>query len=422
MGETVESKSIERSSRFAPNPDIKLVLNGSSDILDSATIPVEWHFSDALIANNPQYVVICDHSYSLEEFRKTEYTDSGERHLFKVRELIGYIQIHKAGHHHLALLVFCGDREAALVSAMNYVKRDRNWDYAYTLSYDEIAKGLIGSDCMTSAVEFEVPEAVFAPKPRSAFGQLIWDWVNRWYSGTPIDECRYRKRKIAAFTIQPIFFLVGRLLTGVFGTLYTLLGSGVLFFFGWRPVPMWKNVFHAWWDLGSFEKDLRRYWTYRLWEDDDDSKDRKKHWMPVWSVPFVVILELALAGLVLLVLYTILVSIGIQTLITVGIIVVLGVTAGWATTKWVGWCNVPERQEERRERREKREEVRTAERGRLAEIERKMAIAFLASNVSLATAPKKVDVAAVLPKVDTATRFRLSFWATKAKVCRPFAR
>jgi len=85
-------------------------------------------------------------------------------------------------------------------------------DCGIVLKNDGIRDGWFGS----GVVEVGVPEALFAEKPRD------YDWVNMFFdmkNNPPRDQCSFRRRRIFAYTLQPIFVLVIGLLLGGWGTI-----------------------------------------------------------------------------------------------------------------------------------------------------------------------------------------------------------
>jgi hypothetical protein len=59
-------------------------------------------------------------------------------------------------------------------------------------------------------IEVDVPQEIFAKEPPE------WEktWVNRWHYDPPRDQCKYRARRIFAYTLQPFLFLIPFCVTG----------------------------------------------------------------------------------------------------------------------------------------------------------------------------------------------------------------
>ena len=396
---------------------IRLIINGGVDSLDSATVPIEWRFSEALLAERPQYIVICDHEMSLDELKEKEYCYGGRRHLVKVTEFVKYIQLFRAGHHHLVFMVFCGERDMALRCDRSFAD-DNQHLHDKAIHYTDLACGHSDdyrAPIYIASVEFEVPAGLLAERPKSGFSKWVWEWANRWYSRFPEDECAYRKRLIFAFTVQPLPFLIGRFLVGVVCTILSI-GALILFpFFGWRPTQIVQNIKSGWLNPEGFNltpKDSWGVWTY---------DDCHEPWVwPFWCMPWFITL---VAGLPLF-LYRLyarhpfeakLATMILACFIVVCLIIQLyDQVSGRIRLKWSEACFVS------MEDRLRKKELRRAER------EEKEVQKYLSQLGTMSFAavpiPKKVDVDSVIKKADTGIKLKLSFWAVKAKVCKPFER
>jgi hypothetical protein len=242
----------------------------------------------------------------------------------------------------------------------------------------------------------------------------MWNWVNRWYGSSPIDECAYRKRKIMAFTTQPILFLIGRLIAGVVCTLYSLIGSFFLLFLGYRPTSLIKNILHSWWDIDFFESDLFEYYNnrWRRWGEDK--------FIPTFLVPYVVVFELLGLYVVFVQLKKLWVSASSVSVSPVDFL-------PWLIGSIVGFSlffllRMAIKKIYNPKRIQRAEEARVEARKQILKSKEELYVTYLKENTVLSKAPKSVDIKKILPKVSTVTKFHLSFWNLKSKVCRPFVR
>ncbi|MFH1899493.1 MAG: hypothetical protein ABIJ82_03470 [Patescibacteria group bacterium] len=402
---------------YTPNPNINLVLNGGQSTLDTATVPIEWHFSNELIAKRPQYIMICDHPDSLVELNNSTYYSFGVRHLFDVRTLVSYVQLHRAGRHCFIALVFYGDKKDALERAHKYTKKDNRY-YNKSLYVHSVLINNQDNDvysCEMTTVEFEVPPQLFSERPKSKFGQIIWAWVNRWCDTDPVDECAYRRRKIFAFTLQPILFLICRLLTGSVGTLYTAIGASILWFIGWRPIPVFANIAASWKSKG-FKLELNRYCWWRVCKGWDETENGQDQYIPVSKVPAIITLDIIGAIVFITLVVWFVMNYGVIVIIMLGVV---GLCALLGTIL-VKFFNSPDRRAKKKELKHL-QAAKGVGKTKEQMLDEKL-IKFLKQNAELSLTPIRVRVGVVIRKVNPVTKFILSYWATKAKVCKPFAK
>lgn len=105
------------------------------------------------------------------------------------------------------------------------------------------------------SIRVEVPAECFAPEPPS------WEkaWVNHFFKFAPWDQCDFRRRRLFAYTLQPIlmfFYLLPRLGILLFAI---LIGS--------RRLDLWKRTFQ-----------VLTYPTYRVLESNDVSSMVSGSW------------------------------------------------------------------------------------------------------------------------------------------------
>lgn len=159
------------------------------------------------------------------------------------------------------------NRVAAMVVFDSSDKRLRNrylettgpvYDYSVVTNDDcGLARDLdsfdsfLGSGC----IDADVPRELFAEKP------FDWNWVNKFYGVPPRDQCAFRRRRIVAYSIQPItlgvWFLArmiwgaGRWLCGLLIVAALLLGGmrGVGFSFLCYPIE--ERFRSIWWNVSD---------------------------------------------------------------------------------------------------------------------------------------------------------------------------
>lgn len=406
---------------YTPNPNIRLVLNGGTSVLDSVTIPVSWHFSEDIIRKKPQFVLICDHEDSLEKMagRLSTHCQSAYRHLFHADELMGYIQLRRAGPHFFVVFVIYGDVADAESIAGGLIKKDGTsfkdplWKQSVLANNSE--KHYRG--CEMTTVEFEAPAGLFAKRSETTLGKALWTWTNRWFSEFPADQCRYRKRKFIAYTIQPPLVLIA----GILRTTYSIGASALLLFFGWRPKPFLENIVNAWANPSKFKYNLRRYEEWRRWRGGWYQTAEEEDLIPRWTIPAVLLFWAFVVGLFALVMYSLWYYMSIRKVDYVAWSVLVSlIVAGITAWTLVRILLTPSRIEARKERRTLRYEQKTQQETMKRRAREEKETEFLRQYASLRDVPPTANPKRVMPFVPMPVRFHLSFWAAKSKVCRPF--
>lgn len=200
---------------------MEIVLNGGEREMNSATIPIQWFFSDEVIAKNPQYILVCEWDRRrigcdgelLLPSNSSNYF--GRRYVCEVSEGVIFLPFLTPGLHRITVAAFGGSSRKGL---RNHVLQLLRYDDSYyipnktrfVLPIDFSAKDKRLPWGVVAAADalVNVPEELFAKKPDKGIGKLVWQWVNWPYDKEPINECQYRKRKIFAFTIQILLALV----------------------------------------------------------------------------------------------------------------------------------------------------------------------------------------------------------------------
>lgn len=425
--------------------DLKVVLNGGSLVMESATIPFRWFFSEWAIKKQPTDLLIID-----QNERDFENWFRGERSIVEISRGSAFMQFSSPGRHRIVFVALKGNGDKYGEFKDSLINRDTVSTYNTALSCAEIEAGDLS--CLrnfaydayaeivaTAVVNIEVPGEFFAEKPESAFSQLVWDWANRWFEVGPRDECAYRKRLIWAFTLQPPLFLIGHMLKYLWAllvTAYLPLARIGAFYFGWRPEPLLAGVRTAWswkWEPKSVNWDLCmhgcRESTYRVWrfgETDDAGTYHKRKDMPVTGCELTAVALTVLVACGLLYwTWQIIVFSRFSELFGVFIFSAMALfltvlfvkkTEFIIRTEW--WNSfvffVGTKMEERNEKLK-----------RIAEAEKPfLYFDWLNRVANLSHAPNRVDVKE-LPDAFKNKGFQrayIRFWAVKRKVCKPYAR
>lgn len=259
----------------------------------------------------------------------------------------------------------------------------------------------------------------------------------------PVDECSYRRRAIYAFTLKPIFMLilvtialVVRYGAAVIASLWLIMAKLTVFILGWRPEPIFKDFGRIWniktespceidWDITTGD-------NYGVWDY------QKGQFYPVTGGA-IILSTLAISMLLVLcaTLSEILCNAELKhelapwafSAILLGVLTLIAFWAlsSWTKLQWIRTCRdackawyvkkwpkkspqitpVPVKVEEKKEL-----------------LKPTYYFEWLKSSLNADQLPKRVDLAKVPTafKQPTIHKFRLSFNAMKAKVCKPFPR
>jgi hypothetical protein len=199
----------------------------TSTNVDSGTIPVSWCVSketlDRLAAfyiREPQ-VVLCVSPKPREGH--WHYTSREYRKVVPLKDLMAYVEFRYPG-------------ENRIYGFISFESEGRTRDRFLSKSHREYFTDILNSagnnwtnwhgaieEDSRDVTSVDVPAGCFAPEPPA------WEqaWVNHYFFQKCIDQCQYRRRRMFAYTLQPIlmFFnllfrmliLVGGLLLGTRG-------------------------------------------------------------------------------------------------------------------------------------------------------------------------------------------------------------
>lgn len=420
---------------------ISVTLNGGKKEMNSATIPVEWWLSEEVIKKDPKYILI----FEQNEEEKNDINGEmvrGRRYGCKVSDAVTFMPVFSPGYHRVMVIAVSDARGLAGKRMNEFLEKKRgifdlslNWRRAENNEYAESDDAFVAA----TVAEFEVPEELFARKPETRASQLMWKWVNRWYGNAPQDECDYRRRKMLAFTIQPPLVAIGWLMKyGIGGTayaLYILLASFATFFVGFRPRPIFKEMWRAFTFTRYREWDVSRYgftlaidgWrgesTYRVWSVAETTRRAGKPaqeatYMPV--APFVVAL-IGGAGVGTYYLINGLFSGWLAWLLphAIGIACVVAVVLFAKVVSPYFSKTVSKGIKKLKENAEKEAFVQKTTR-------KDMEQRWMLENLSLSKQTNAVYLDRLPIPLDlrerVVQRFRVGYWTLKARVCKPFMR
>lgn len=417
--------------------NISVVLNGGRKEMNSATIPIKWWLSEEVIKKAPKYILI----FEQDEEEKNDLNDAmyrGRRYLCKVSDAFKFISVFSPGYHRIMVLAI-QDISHSSVTAGDYLKKERNGSFVFDLDWEKAERGGCGMRFYISAatvVEFEIPEELFAKKPETKASQFVWKWANKWYDDDPQDECDYRRRKMFALPLMAAWLLLKHGIGGTVHALYVLLASFATFFFGFRPRPIFREMWRAFtfkrygeWDVSRYGCNF--YWggrtisAYRVWDATQIKKDdgyvRGIKYMPVAPFVAALISGAGVGAYYLVYLVRSLISgrlagllpyaIGIACII---IVVLLSKAISPYFRKAVS--------KGIRKLKENAEKEAFVQKKTRQDMEQK----WMLKNLALSQKTEAVHLDRLPTPPDlrgkVVQRFYVSYWTLKAKVCRPFAK
>ena len=297
-----------------------------------------------------------------------------------------------------------------------------------------------------TVVEFYVPEELFAEKPKTFFQKLIWRWANWLHSGAPVDQCEYRKRKIIAVPklVIGIIYMLWKFFIVLGGSVYFSIVSGFLFFIGFRPLPFWESILaiikgeYCDWKIKEMRIFNNCHNPYKMWQDREiayDSKrnvriivkEEKRIFLAPWEVCILVTSALSIVAFLSIFREEIFIVFAFFGSMVIGSYLVFWtspfVSKYFEKSSLVGFWKRME--EEKTKKRNAKYEKRCVEK-RDAIIRRaKEYQVWLEKNYSMNREVNKVNLKNLpvpLTNSERATQFfKVSFWALKAKVCKPYS-
>lgn len=402
---------------------MKVLINGGKSEIVSATIPVEWRFSEGDLEKKPTQILIFEQNETEknDEYRSPNY---GRRYVCPVVNAVFYLQLFSPGYHRIMVLAIDGSDEDGNGFIKSRLEQGSRDIYNLPIDWEMAEPGKYSLPIVAAQiVEFRIPEqGLFAERPRGWFGQFVWDWVNRWFDYPPRDECQFRRRMIFAFTLQPPMFLVGMffkyLFSGLIVVPYILLASLTVLFFGYRPKPLQLTAafFYDRDDL-----DVTKYRKHKLWRRERGPLGDKNVYLPI--TPFEI--TALIAPFCLWYFFSKYVGTALfwlaMTMLGIAFFVVF-LPMCWSLATKLDLTASSDQLERRRKRQEKIQQEEKDRRARFEEeyqnwLRRSFGLNRPAADGDIFALPKPRSVTGRVVQV-----FQVGFNVLKAKVCRPYPR
>ncbi len=265
-------------------PKLSAVLNGGSDTLESARIPIQFGVNAALAEIQPTHVLVI-----IQHEKEVGASTLGTRYLIPLSRGSDFICFESAGKHTVTLIALKSERGADYTKKVfePYLREVKPGRYANFI--DLRTDGHDGRrPCFEDSSDADLvvaissktlllPEELFAKKPSG----WVSNWANLWHRYQPNDQCSYRKRLIFAFTLKfPIWFVVAvvaKYLWATVASLWLIVAKMTALILGWRPEPIFKDFGSIWswhWSPNSIDWDITRKWGYGVWKGGSGNNDK----------------------------------------------------------------------------------------------------------------------------------------------------
>ncbi|MCZ2224697.1 MAG: hypothetical protein LC122_13825 [Chitinophagales bacterium] len=189
-------------------------LNLADKDVTGGNIAVSWCLSKELIeelvdsgAQDPSVVIVIapegDSYDSSKELRK----------VVPLRDLVAYVDFRYPGKN--KIWGFISKRNVKIISNRYLERYSRGYSYDI-LSNDgtEYARSFIVNhwDYVSLPISVDIPKECFAPEP----SQFEKDWVMWLNTSKAFDQCEFRRKRLFAYTVQPVLFLINMFVKFVF--------------------------------------------------------------------------------------------------------------------------------------------------------------------------------------------------------------
>lgn len=164
----------------------------------------------------------------------TNYDISKEyRKVVPLKDLMTYVELKVAGPNKIWGFVYdTVDLRASRVRDKFLGRNSGQFD-TWVLSSDGNGFSPYHDYDSSDPISIEVPKQVFAKEP----AQWEKTWVNHWFRDKPQDQCDFRRRRLLAYTVQPVAVALDLLVRSVFLLLSTLwLSRGMTFRYLLHPL------------------------------------------------------------------------------------------------------------------------------------------------------------------------------------------
>ncbi len=270
-------------------PTLKVILNGGSDVLESARIPIQFGVNDALAEIQPTHVLVI-----IQHEREVSSSVRCIRKLVRLSQGSDFICFESAGNHRVTFVALKATQWTRSIEEefSCYLQETGPGCYRDSITIDEKDPHKVmfsdsdDNDCVQAVFSknISLPLELFAKKPSN----WRWKWANLWHRYPSADQCEYRKRLIYAFSLKPVVWflvaIVAKYLWALLSTIWLVGAKTTVFLAGWRTEPILRDLDKIWswhWAPGSIDWDVEPIDSYGVWDA------KKGEYYPVTGSGFV---------------------------------------------------------------------------------------------------------------------------------------
>lgn len=311
-----------------------LQLVARSERQGSPTVTLRWCISKELLDELADHRAVLPHLLLVVAKVHDNRVEEVERRLIPLDQVMDFIDFHQSGKHSIqGVIVWHAGGNIRMLRAVILGGRFSGNIYQRSELLDEEGNLLIPQERFelcdihvgeeAACIDIKIAEGHFATAP------WLWEsfWVNLWFERPPRDQCAFRKRRMLAYSIQlPVVFLYLLALT-----LLRVATALWWISFARRGLNL-RPIYHPW----MYETDDIYIWSGgkgTFFTHDSSGKQRKV----LWSLfcPFAPIMWMASSMFLLGLSYwqigpawslskIVLMSIGVQAILTIFLFVVVG--------------------------------------------------------------------------------------------------
>lgn len=255
----------------------------------SGSVPITWCVDSELL-NTLAELKIADPQVVIITSPKNYFSSKEHRFVVPLKDMMAYVSFQSPGDYFIRAFVSAHNKRDTInkyleSSFMPYY----NYNKDVLVQTGDAFSSMIHRELSSSAIQVLVPEECFAPPP---FDEKFVNWL---FHNKPKDQCSFRRRRLFAYTIGILAFLLK--------TFLNILLLFVALLLGLRSITL-KYIFHPIkYDFPGPILEGKSYFINHLPEDDSDkifffAEDLKVTisylFRKLWKLPFMPLIAIPL--------------------------------------------------------------------------------------------------------------------------------